>query len=120
MATELEPLGGAAPDERLDRPFPEGGLRQTLIREPVNVTTMVVPQGQVYILPERCKECAYCWEFCPNDVLDISDEVNSKGYRFPTVRDDRSEKCVDCGRGHCLEICPEFAIFALPLKEVSS
>lgn len=118
MRLETIEAGGAAPDSRLDLSYPEGGLRQALIREPVNVTTMVVPQGQVYILPGRCKECTYCWEFCPNDVLERSVEANDKGYRYPRVRDDRSDKCVDCGM--CLEICPEFAIFAVPMEEVGA
>lgn len=67
------------------------------------------PTGQVYVVKDRCKECSYCWEYCPEDVLEISDSINSKGYHFPMIADGKDNACVLCNM--CANICPEFAIF---------
>ncbi len=80
-------------------------------REPIDRAAAMVPDGTIYLLPERCKECSYCWEYCPKDVLTKSDEANAKGYRYPTVAEGREDACVDCGM--CSWICPEFAIFTI-------
>lgn len=70
------------------------------------------PVGRVYIIPERCKECKYCWTFCPPGILELSDEINASGYHHPRVKKGRENDCTNCGM--CLRICPEFAIFTLP------
>ena len=74
-----------------------------------------VPRGRVYILPERCKECGFCWTFCPKDVLEKSEEINFKGYHYPKVREDKVDECVDCKT--CMLVCPEFAIFTVDVSE---
>jgi len=70
------------------------------------------PVGRVYIIPERCKECKYCWTFCPPGILELSDEINAGGYHHPRVKRGRENDCTNCGM--CSRICPEFAIFTLP------
>jgi len=82
-----------------------------IIREPVNLDWFKRPLGRVYIIPERCKECNYCWTFCPQEVLERSDKFNSNGYRYPKVREGREKTCVNCGM--CTWICPEFAIYTV-------
>jgi NAD-dependent dihydropyrimidine dehydrogenase PreA subunit len=47
-------------------------------------------------------------EYCPRDVLELSQEFNKKGYHPPVAV--REESCVSCGL--CELICPEFAIYA--------
>lgn len=78
-------------------------------RTPLNLHKMQVPQGQVYIIPERCKGCRLCIEFCPRDVLREAAEINTKGYHFPELVPGKEAECIHCQ--FCTMICPEFAIF---------
>ena len=55
---------------------------------------------------DRCKGCGLCVEVCPKKVLEISSEVNTKGY-FP-VYQARPEDCVFCAT--CCRMCPDVAI----------
>ena len=82
-----------------------------LTREPINLEKFAIPKGRVYVIPERCKECNYCWTYCPQEVLELSDEVNSFGYRHPRVKQGKENDCVNCGM--CTWICPEFAIYTV-------
>jgi len=66
-----------------------------------------IPLGRVTIIEDRCKGCAFCVEYCPNDVLELSKNFNKKGYHPPYVQ--KPEGCVNCG--FCEVICPEFAIY---------
>lgn len=85
-----------------------------LTREPLNRTQFRRPLGRVYIIPERCKECNYCWTYCPEEVLEVSAEINSLGYHHPKVKSGKENDCVNCGM--CEWICPEFAIFVQEVK----
>jgi 2-oxoglutarate ferredoxin oxidoreductase subunit delta len=64
-------------------------------------------KGDIHINKDRCKGCAFCVEYCPHDVLEMSDEFNVKGYHTPYIKDE--DKCIYCQL--CEAICPEFAIF---------
>jgi 2-oxoglutarate ferredoxin oxidoreductase subunit delta len=72
-------------------------------------------RADVRILPEQCKGCEFCIEFCPTKVLAVSDEYNAKGYRYPVVV---ADTCVDCKL--CLTICPEYAIWPVPRNGAAS
>jgi 2-oxoglutarate ferredoxin oxidoreductase subunit delta len=69
-------------------------------------------KGKIHIDKDRCKGCGFCVEYCPKDVLELSEEFNIKGYHPPFVRDE--DACVYCQL--CETICPEFAIF-VTIKE---
>ena len=78
-------------------------------RTPLDAELMSSSEGEVVILADRCKGCAFCVEYCPLDVLVMSDEFNRKGYHVPRVL--KPGKCVNCNL--CETICPEFAIFSI-------
>jgi 2-oxoglutarate ferredoxin oxidoreductase subunit delta len=78
-------------------------------RRPLDLDEIRVPHGQIHVLAERCKGCTWCVEFCPRDVLEVSDDINTKGYHPP--RAVRPEACVSCGL--CELLCPEFAIYVV-------
>lgn len=85
-------------------------------RTPLDIEKAIIPRGQVFIIPERCKECQICVKFCPQDVLVISDERNAKGYRYPRVVAGKELDCVHCE--FCTLVCPEFAIFTFPWEAI--
>ncbi len=55
---------------------------------------------------DRCKGCGLCVAICPKNVLELSREVNTKGY-FPVFQA-RPEDCVYCAM--CCVMCPDVAI----------
>ena len=81
-------------------------------REPLDLKDIQVPHGEIHVLVERCKGCGWCIEYCPREVLEISDETNSKGYHPPLAA--KSEFCASCGL--CELLCPEFAIYVVETK----
>ncbi|MBI4589328.1 MAG: 4Fe-4S dicluster domain-containing protein [Candidatus Rokubacteria bacterium] len=87
-------------------------------RVPLDRASVIVPAGRVYVIPQRCKECRFCIDFCPKDVLVTSTETNAKGYRYPVVAPGKEEACVHCE--FCSLVCPEYAIFTVegPRAEV--
>ena len=68
-----------------------------------------VPVGDVHVIAERCKECGYCIEYCPTQVLVYTKEMNTKGYHYPIVAEGKETSCVHCK--YCDLICPELAIY---------
>jgi 2-oxoglutarate ferredoxin oxidoreductase subunit delta len=77
-------------------------------RTPLDDATVGKVRGEVEIVVERCKGCAFCVEYCPRGVLAMSKEFNRKGYHPPLVL--RAGECLNCNL--CEMICPEFAIFS--------
>jgi len=94
---------------------PQSLIATNIIRVPIDSSSFPKPQGRVFIIPERCKQCTYCWEFCPKDVLEMSTGINSQGFHYPQVRKGKESSCVNCGM--CEWICPEFAIYTEEVRE---
>lgn len=80
-------------------------------RRPVDQALVQLPRGQVHVIPDRCKGCRFCIEFCPRQVLTESADMNARGYHFPVVAPGQENACVHCG--FCTVVCPELAIFTL-------
>lgn len=78
-------------------------------RQPLDLEQITIPRGQVYLIPDRCKECNICIQFCPRQVLRTSTLTNCKGYHYPEVVAGKGTECVHCQ--FCSLVCPEFAIF---------
>ena len=83
-------------------------------RVPIDVDEAHIPCGQVYLIPERCKGCNICVEFCPKEVLQVSNQTNKKGYHLPEIIKGMEEACVQCD--FCTVVCPEFAIFTVEVQ----
>jgi 2-oxoglutarate ferredoxin oxidoreductase subunit delta len=79
-------------------------------RQPLDWDRVRQPRGEVIVIDDRCKGCGFCVEYCPREVLVLSQSFNRKGYHPPEVV--QQGLCVDCCL--CEMICPEFAIFTIP------
>ncbi|HSG18011.1 MAG TPA: 4Fe-4S binding protein [Anaerolineae bacterium] len=79
-------------------------------REPLNLNKARVPHGQLFLIPERCKSCGICIEFCPLRVLALSERANRRGYYLPAIAAGKEGSCVHCQ--FCSLVCPEFAIYS--------
>lgn len=62
------------------------------------------PRGALVIDTERCKGCELCITACPPRVLEMSEDVNGSGYRFPLLH----AGCTGCTA--CQLVCPD-AVF---------
>ena len=68
----------------------------------------------INVIKERCKGCRLCIEFCPKHVLHETAECNRRGYHPVGVNGNNG--CLNCGL--CQLLCPEFAIYVVPLETV--
>ena len=81
----------------------------TQYRRPLDSDRVLVPIGQVFVIAERCKGCDFCVDFCPQEVLVESTDMNAKGYHYPVVSPGKESSCINCA--FCKLVCPEFAIY---------
>ena len=71
-------------------------MARVILRRPLDGVAQRLPRGQVFVIPERCKGCLFCIEFCPKDVLVESPKMNAKGYHYPAVASAKEDECVHC------------------------
>lgn len=62
---------------------------------------------------DACKGCGLCVSVCPKKVLELSKNVNVKGY-FPAYQA-RPDDCVRCAI--CCNMCPDVAISITETEE---
>ena len=84
-------------------------------RRPMDLASAQVPIGRVHVIAERCKQCNFCINYCPTQVLEYSEDINAKGYHYPVVAEGKESSCVHCK--FCDLICPELAIFTTDMSE---
>jgi 2-oxoglutarate ferredoxin oxidoreductase subunit delta len=79
----------------------------SVVRKPITPKPPRTREKVLVILQEQCKQCMLCIEFCPKNVLCLTDIYNRKGYHPVTACD--IDACVNCE--FCERICPDMAIF---------
>jgi len=94
---------------------PVEGTESVPQRKPPEVERIHVPRGELCIITDWCKGCGFCVEFCPREVLEISEKFNRKGYHPPKVV--KPDVCNNCDT--CEMICPDFAIFTVKLADAA-
>jgi 2-oxoglutarate ferredoxin oxidoreductase subunit delta len=62
--------------------------------------------SRVTVDRERCKGCGLCVSNCPQRVLELSKEINLKGYFFSSAVN--QPRCIGCRV--CGIVCPDVAI----------
>ena len=63
--------------------------------------------SKITVKIDKCKACYYCIEFCNKKLINVSKNINSKGYFFVEF-EDTENKCKGCTL--CAVMCPETAI----------
>lgn len=63
-------------------------------------------KGKIEINQELCKGCELCIEFCPKNLITLSETLNSAGYLPSQIKD--TKECTGCAT--CATVCPEVAI----------
>ncbi len=61
---------------------------------------------QILVDKERCKGCERCVAACPQEILGMSREMNSKGYFVAQVVEPK--RCIGCRL--CCITCPDVAL----------
>lgn len=112
-ASEPAPLTSERPETAQGRGDGRSPTPPRYWRAPLDIERMQIPRGEVRIIVDRCKGCGFCVEYCPKDVLVLSDAFNRKGYHPPTAL--KEEACINCGL--CEMICPDFAIYSVPAAQ---
>lgn len=77
-----------------------------------SVTTI---RGTIDVQIETCKGCELCIEACPQDSIDLSNEINKKGYHYAVLVKDNCTGCVNCAL-----VCPDAVITVYRKKKGSA
>ncbi len=63
--------------------------------------------GKIVINKKKCNGCELCVITCPQKLICLSKEANTKGYHFACFNGEE-ERCT--GDALCAEMCPQVAI----------
>lgn len=69
-------------------------------------------KGKIVVNTERCKGCDLCVVACPSDVLAMSKEANTKGYKYSYMV--TPDDCIGCAA--CAYVCPDACITVYKVK----
>ena len=73
---------------------------------------MAKVRGAIVVDVERCKGCSVCVPACPQDVIQLANEVNGKGYHYAYM--ENPEACIGCM--NCAIVCPDGVISVYKVK----
>ncbi len=69
-------------------------------------------KGAIVVDVERCKGCELCIGACPTDVLEMTTDVNGKGYHYAYMKNE--DACTGCT--NCAIVCPDGVISVYRMK----
>ncbi|MDR2835704.1 MAG: ferredoxin family protein [Bacteroidales bacterium] len=69
-------------------------------------------KGAIVVDNEACKGCGVCIVSCPCKVIELSKEVNGKGYNYCYMKD--PDACIGCAS--CGMVCPDGVITVYKVK----
>lgn len=69
------------------------------------VNNMSKIKGDIIVDIEKCKGCELCASACPQESLELSKKINSKGYHYIVKIEDNCTGCTNCAL-----VCPEGVI----------
>jgi 2-oxoglutarate ferredoxin oxidoreductase subunit delta len=81
-------------------------------RNNLSYINMAKFKGAITVNTEQCKGCGVCVGACPDEVIALSHEVNSKGYTFAYMR--QPAACTGCVS--CAQVCPDSVITVYKVK----
>ena len=67
---------------------------------------MAKVKGAIVVDVEKCKGCEICLDSCPTNVLEMTENVNGKGYHYVYMK--KPEECTGCV--NCALVCPDGVI----------
>ena len=75
-------------------------------------TNMAKIKGTILVDVERCKGCGVCTVNCPQEIVKMGENVNSKGYSYAYLA--QPDDCTGCT--NCALVCPDGAITVYRVK----
>lgn len=69
-------------------------------------------RGAIVVDNAKCKGCGVCVPACPTDVIQLHQEVNTKGYHYAYMHN--PEACIGCSS--CAIVCPDGVISVYKVK----
>jgi 2-oxoglutarate ferredoxin oxidoreductase subunit delta len=67
---------------------------------------MAKVKGYIVVDTEKCKGCEVCVPACPTSVIQLSKDVNGKGYHYSYMAN--PDACIGCA--NCAIVCPDGVI----------
>ena len=80
-------------------------------RSPILPPPRLQKKYEVIIESEQCDGCKICVDFCPKELLEVSEETNSRMLHYVVITD--PDNCLGCKQ--CERLCPTTSIF---IKEI--